>query len=244
MTFEEAKTEYAIRYYLWAKEETRLEVERGFPLLKRFDISICRKYLRQIFRLPKEAQYDFAQLLTKRCCQLVLVGETLSNKELAEIKKYAESSTFMLDPAKEAFFRRQLEGDVTTKLNRKRFKQIIKEQLIPIFGLEERWGGGGTWRYVTPVEGLRMETYIDTGGRCHQLSYFHRIIFSGSQTLEETTSALSWLGLTGGSTSWDDLEDSKAEATAQILAEVCAYFLKIAPKLLKGLADANETRSE
>jgi hypothetical protein len=49
-----------------------------------------------------------------------------------------------------------------------------------------------------------------------------------------TISALSWLGLSSG-TNWNDLEDSKAELTAGLVAELCAHFLNVAPKLLTGI---------
>src|SRR5207247_1574195 len=101
----------------------------------------------------------------------------------------------------EAFFQRRLDGDQSAKLNRGRFIKILKECLTPVLGREDRWGGGGTWRYNTPIDSLRVETYLDTGGTHHQLCYSHRIIFSGHQTLIEQTSALSWLGLTS-QTSW------------------------------------------
>ena len=214
-----------------------MEIERGFPLLKRMDISICRRYLRRMAQLSSEDQRAFSDLLVKRFHPeaLKLLGETLSSEEVAEIKRYTNAGALELDPVEEAFSQRQMRGDLTAKLDRRRLRKIIKEILTPILGREGGGGGGGTWRYSTPVENVRVETYLDTGGTHHQLCYFHRIIFLGHQTLEEQTSVLCWLGL-ASQTSWRHLDDSKVEATARLLAEPCAHFLEVAPKLLKGIA--------
>jgi len=239
MTFREAQEEFAVRHYLWAREESRMEVERGFPLLKRMDISICRRYLRRMAQLSPEDQRAFSTLLVKRFhpqAMKLLGEEALTGEEVAEIKRYTAGHAVELDPVEEAFSQRQLAGDPTTKLDRKRFKKIAKECLTPVLGHEDGWGGGGTWRYVKPVGNLEVQTYLDTGGTHHQLCYSHRIIFSGHQTLIEQTSVMFWLGLGGGATYWHDLEDSKAEATAHLLAELCDHFLEVAPRLLKGIA--------
>jgi hypothetical protein len=237
VTFQEAQEEFAVRYYLWAGEETRKEVEQGFPLLRRMDTGMCRRYLRRMAQLSTEAQHAFAALLVKRFHPLALklLGDTLSSEEIAEITRYADVTAVEFDPLEEAFFQRQSEGDPSTKLNRRRFKKVVKEYLIPVLGREDKWGGGGTWRYKTPIENLCVETYLDTGGTHHQLCYSHAIIFSGYQTLIEQTSVLSWLGLSG-QTSWRQLDDSKAEATARLLAELCDHFFKAIPNLLKRIS--------
>jgi len=136
-------------------------------------------------QLSPEAQHAFAALLVKRSHPLAmkLLDDRLSSEEIAEIIKYADGSAVELDPVEEAFFQRQLEGDPSTKLNRRRFKKLVKQCLAPVLGREDRWGGGGTWRYNTPVENLCVETYLDTGGTHHQLCYSHTIIFSGYLTL-------------------------------------------------------------
>ena len=237
MTFQEAQEEFAVRYYLWAGEETRKEVEQGFPLLSRMDTGMCRRYLRRMAQLSTEAQHAFAALLVKRSHPLAmkLLDDPLSSEEIAEITEYADATALERDALEEAFFQRQVEGDPSTKLNRRRFKKIVKECLAPVLGREDRWGGGGTWRYKTPIENLRVETYLDTGGTYDQLCYSHTIIFSGYQTLIEHTSALDWLGLSS-QTSWRQLDDSKAEATARLLAELCVHFFKAIPNVLKGIS--------
>lgn len=241
MTFTKAQEEFAVRYYLWAREESRLEIERGFPLLKRMDTSICRRYLRQIAQLSPQDQHAFATMLIKRFHPQVirLLGEeALSSEEVATIKRYTRGHVIELDPVEEAFFQRQIRADPTTKLDRKRFRKIIKESLAPILGQGEKDDGGGTWHYITNIENIRIVTHVDTGGKHDQLSYFHRIIFSGYQALHEQISVLDWMGLSSA-THWRQLDDSKAEVTARFLAELCDHFLKVAPKLLKGINLAN-----
>ncbi len=238
MTFNQAQDEFAVRYYLWANEEARMEVEKDFPILKRMDKARCRKFLRHMAQLSKEDQYVFAALMVKRFHPhaLKLMGEpSITADEIAEIKRYNDACVMELDPIEQAFLERELAADSTTRLNRKKFTTIVKTSLLPVLGKPDSWGGGGSWRYQNPIGNLRVDTYFDTGGGHHQLCYSHAVIFSGYQTLTEQTSLLSWLGLSS-QTDWNNLEDSKAEPTAKLSAELCAHFLDVAPKLLKGIS--------
>lgn len=240
MTYNEALEEFAFRYYLWARDEARLEVEHGYPWLKRMDDEDCRKHLRRMAQLPIEEQQAFTALFVRSRHDPRAVERAgdvpLSSEDIARRNRYYDSLAFEFDPVQQAFLRRQLHGDPTTKLDRRRFRKIVKECLAPIFGKEDRGGGGGWWFYTTSVEGLRVITDVDTGGTVHQLSYSHGILFSEREPLREGISVLQWLGLIGGSTCWSQIEDSKAEETAHFLAELCDHFLKAAPKLLEGLA--------
>ena len=233
----EAQVEFAARYYLWAREEARLEVERGFPLLKRIDTSSCHRFFQRMSQLSLADRQIFAALLVKRFHQhaMKLFGENLSADEVAEIKRYTDGGCHQFDQVEEIFVQRQLDGDPNKKLNRKHFRKLLKGCLITTLGQEDAWGGDGTWRYNNTIENLRVETYLDTGGQFDQLCYSHRIIFSGYQTLVELTSVLFWLGISN-QTCWQQLDDSKIEATAHLLSDVCAHFLDSMPKLLKGIA--------
>jgi hypothetical protein len=236
MTFEQAQAEFAVRHYLWAAEESRLEVERGFPWLSQMHTRICRLYLKRMAELSIDDRHALAALLVKRfhVKALKLLGENLSDEEITEIKHFADGGALEIDPVENDFYQRQSKGDPTVKLNRGRLKNIAQERLSSIFVNEDHWGGGGTWRYSTPIGDMAVQTYVDTGGAQHQLCYFHRIIFSGSQALVEQTSLLSWLGLSS-QTHWRQLDDSTTEEAVRILADACSHFICIAPKLLKGI---------
>lgn len=237
MEFEEAQKEFSVRFYRWANEEARLEVEREFPLLRQMDNSSCRIHLRRMERLSTEDQQAFVALLVKRYHPqaIKLLGETpLSDKESDKIKKYVRSFAYESDPVEQEFIQRQLNGDPTTKLDKRRFVKIIKECLEPIFGKEDRGGGGGAWSYTTIIEGLTVRTWINTAGR-NNLQYNHMIVFSGKQYLQRGVSVDYLLGL-GATNYWYQIEDSKAEETAHLLAELCGHFMNAAPDLLKGLA--------
>jgi hypothetical protein len=85
-------------------------------------------------------------------------------------------------------------------------------------------------------------TWIDTGGRL-QLRYDHEIvpydaIVSGRVTKYPLfrLSLVSWLGISGGETTWDDLGDEDAEPVAKLLAKLISHFMNVAPKLLEGLS--------
>ncbi|MCE5200455.1 MAG: hypothetical protein ABFD54_12140 [Armatimonadota bacterium] len=239
MMYKEAQEEFNYRYYCWAREEAHLEIANGFPFMRRIDNAYCRKHLRRMAQLSIEEQQAFTALLVKRGHEPRAVERAgdvpLSSEDIAKINRYFAEFPLELDPEDQAFLQRELQGDPTAKLDRKRFREIIKESLRPIFGKEDRWGGGGCWSYTTSIECLQVTTYIDTGGRYHQLSYDHRIMFAEIEPLHEGISVLHWLGFSSG-TDWSQVEDSKAEETAHLLAELCDHFLKAAHGLLEGFA--------
>jgi len=235
MTFSDAQAEFALRYYRWAREEFRSEVEHGFPSLKRLKTrpsSLCLHWMEQ---LTPDNQYRFAAALVKRFRKPVLAatGETLNNWETQMIKRYTDSILVTPHPSDA----RPRISAAALKLRRNNMGILLKHYLAPVFKQEPEKRGGGTWRYSSPIADLQLHTHLDFGGRSRLVEYSHSIVFSGYFLLVQFASVESWLGLAGG-TSWSylDVDEVEAEKTAQLIAELCAHFLEAARALVEGIS--------
>lgn len=235
MTFKEAHVEFSARYYLWALGEFRIEIESGFPLLKRLDTQASKTCVRLMRQLSPSDQRLFADALVKRfhLQGVAAFGHNLSSGEMSVIQDYI-NSLLTTSTEEGTLLSGATAGDQGSKLNRKVFANILKNCLSPLLGNTFEKRGDGEWRYVWRVGDFKVHTYIDIGGRFHQLSYHHNIVFSGFDMLVDHASVHSWFGLSS-QTHWR-VDDSKVEATAHLLTELCDRFLRVAPKLLKGIS--------
>lgn len=235
MTFSEAQAEFAIRYYQWAREEFRREVEQGFPVLKRLKTRPSSLCLYWMAKLTPENQLKFADGLAKRFRKdaLQITGETLDDWQVGMIKRYTESGVSLPDPR----YDRPEISSVALKFQRKNMWEMVKRHLAPVLKGKPENRGGGTWRYSSSIGKLRLDTHLDFGGRSRLVEYSHNIVFSGYYLLIQFASVESWLGLAGG-TSWSsrDIEQSEHEQTAQLIAELCAHFLQATPRLVEGIS--------
>jgi len=80
-------------------------------------------------------------------------------------------------------------------------------------------------------------TFLDVGGRAHQLAYTQTIRAADPRPLHEGLSICSWIGL-GGQTARNQLTEADAPAAAPSLARICAHSLRAAPALVAGLSPA------
>ena len=192
MTFEEAHAEFSVRYYLWALEEFRVEIQEGFPLLKRLDTQPSKTCVRLMQQLSVSDQSAFANALVKRFHRqaMTIVGDTLSPDDTQMIQNYIDSG-LITSPEEDAVWDRRLAGDPALKLNRKVFTKTLKDFLFPVLGPDIESRGNGEWGYNCRIGSFQAYTRLDVGGRFHQLCYSHDIVFSGYQLLVERASVLS-----------------------------------------------------
>jgi hypothetical protein len=73
------------------------------------------------------------------------------------------------------------------------------------------------WKYTTRVGEWVFSTFIDVGGSTHQLAYQQAIHSAGQQLLKEGISVLSWLGVGGGHTQWNQLTGADIDSAAASL---------------------------
>ncbi len=233
-----AQLEFDERYYRWALDDWRREIDEGFPFLTTLQGLLQKPILRLMNSLDGDERWLLAKALVKRGREdgvLTRWGDPFTDEDrqfeqlFLDMVSTVVSQPIILD-LKDARARKR----VFPKLNRRKFRRHIVTALSPVLGERyENWGGG-EWRYNTPVGPWQIMTYIDAGGSIHQLCYEHDIIASEHVYLTQNINLLRWLGI-GSQTEWQGVGDSDAEATAKALAKIVGHFMSAVPKLLEGL---------
>jgi len=234
----DAQFEFGKRYYQWALSDWKREIENDFPFLR----SVKEKLvLKMMEALDSNQRSTLAKALVKRHQQpeiLAQYGDTFTEEE----KRFAQLYLEMVNGVVAGIV--PLDDDTKKyyhdpkSLNRRKLKNRVITVLTPVLGEKyKNWGGREAWRYRTLIGPWELITYIDVGGRFHQLTYGHYIVAAETEhvRLAEAISLLSWLGISG-QTDWEYLNDSDIQSTANTLAKICSHFLNTAPRLLEGLS--------
>lgn len=242
MTFQNPRDEFAVRYYLWAKEEFRLEIGQDFSLLRRIPAVAAMTCLKLMDRMSASERHFFGATMVKRFHEgSRLLGESTSttslgdNDEEQEIVKLYRAT--LMATARDAISAREYKN-APPRVKSSKLKGRLKVVLGPILGeAEPAQRESPVWYYSTKIYGLTVRTCIDATAGDYSIHYYHSIGTFNTPThvaLYEHISILSWLGLIS-STSLDPISESQLEPTVQVLADACQRFLDVAPKLLKGL---------
>lgn len=238
----------AIRYYQWAQDDFQREIREGFTFLQRIkDRYISFRVLPIMKSLNSLEQQTLASALLKHFHPRAvrLLDEGFTSEEQAMFDWYSEVRRAI--PSEELQHRElEVAGKIHYKVDRKVFRQQLKESLEPILGTNVEYWGRSEWNYQTKVGKLNLMTFVDIGGDYHQLTYGHCLDYEHDITDAERliftnppnrafgyTSMLAWLGLSS-ETTWDMLTDADVEETAQTLALFCSHFLKALENILDG----------
>jgi hypothetical protein len=238
MDIQQAKDEFAVRYYQWAMEDFWREIREGFPLLRRIKGSRVPRLLAIVESLQPEEQFRLAVALVKRVHPraLELLHAPLTTEEKVLVSRLLDLLVIPT-PGEMEISRQITVGTISLKVSRKGFAALIKKELQPILGNVTERCGPHEWLYTTPIENWIVYTFIDVGGRHHQLNYEHTIGLPDTPlytNLVERVSLLRWLGITG-QTMWDELTEPELPEAAKTLALLCSHFMQATPKLLEGL---------
>ena len=236
MDFEKTKDEFLVRYYWWALEDFKREIYKGYPFLRAFKWKETSVVLKIMESLAENDRIAFSKALVKRFHKraLEITGEFLTSEEETMCNDYLVASRIQT-PEEIEMCEREITGETIFKIDRKRFANLIKVEMEAIFGAKCKKMSDGVWQYASRVEGWELQTYINVGGRYHQLSYGQSLKIAPRFCLAEQISLLSWLGISG-QTSWSYLTEKNVPETARVVAQLCEHFLQVAPKLLAGLS--------
>jgi hypothetical protein len=261
MTLEQARSEFAVRYYRWALQESRREVAHEFPLLRKMGNHDADRFLSLMNSMPKEQRFSLAAALVKRSHipkGIQGTGEQLSSDDQKAVEKWRQA--FLVATPKERAIAQQKEAGEWIQLKRKKLASLIERELQPILGEPEvtPWPRSSEgWSYRSEVHGWKIGTNVDLGGKFHQLGYAHHIhgprpaepIRSKSHWISQmpyaqmilepgcydgAISIFSWLGI--GQTQWTDLSDDDAPVVAASVAELCQHFMMAAHALLADIS--------
>jgi hypothetical protein len=247
MTFENPRDEFAVRYYLWAQEEFRLEIEHDFPLLRRIPAIPAKTCLKLMSQMSLSEKQFFAQTMVRRFhAGSRLLGEAQTSLSLGESPEEQELISLyrvsLRDVGLEVMLTQERK-DAPPNVSRRKRKARLREMLGPILGEEESaLKEAPVWYYSSEILGFNVRTCLDVVGGHRSISYNHGIYIQSHEIFFGDISILSWLGMTSG-TAFNPISEVELEPTVQVLADVCQRFLDVAPKLLKGIKAEGKTVS-
>jgi hypothetical protein len=253
MTFSEAKREFSIRYYLWAKSEFEREIEQSFPDLRLPNIIGVRSVYHLMRLLKRSDQMKMAHGLLKRFHPEAVesLREDCSREETTLVAKRDACHIIEND--------RQLTGPEEgkkfaskSKLRRKiltEFKRVYGSECLALASV----GLDPELVFKMRCCGWILSTHFEFNGRHRQMDYCHHIhseattAYGGAPAMSigEWISFTSWLGISGAVTQWEYLIDEEIDMASDAVMRFCGRFIGAAPKLLAGLefehiSDANE----
>jgi hypothetical protein len=221
--------EFAARYYRWALEQWRLEIDGGFPLLRTLRDSACTEVLEIMKTMSRDERLEMALILSKRqhLRGVEALGETFSVEEQRLWEHWRHQRTEIR--------RNSTEAAALSELRKKRiapFRAAIRQVVVPLLGKEVENCHGALYQYEVPIGRFTVATRIDFTGRWNDFYYDHLIRRTeDSFHFPRSVSVEQWFGIVG-STQWEGLSDEDIPGAVDTLALVCRRFLEAAPHLL------------
>jgi hypothetical protein len=218
-----ATHEFAVRYYRWAVQDTRAEMEAGFPLVSRLGEENAESYLSVINRLDRPDRYDLVAAFIKRFHP---VATRLLNEEMTrEEEKLLEWATDK---------RREMLGAPPRprpRVSSRKLKSILENELQKRLSPPPELSNVGPkmFRFMSHFGPWVVQTWLDYGRRPQ---YFHHIDGEGT-SLAKFVSIESWMGISG-TTDWTIGPKSEMEIATTMVDAIERFFLAV-PGLLEGL---------
>ena len=256
MSPEEAKAEFTVRYYRWALQDFKREIDEGFPFLKGFKTGSPVEVLEMMSGRSRSEQLTLASALVKRFHKDAVesAGDRMTADEAAVCKEYLDRVP-KAHPLEIALLRRAAAGERGVYANRGKLARLVRAELKGGMQVLEAEDLEGVFSYQNIVDGWQITTRVHTRERHAQLAYEH-IIWSVKKVVPVTwakgtwregqqewdpvmlhnwISFAGWLGISSR-TQWSELVDADASQAAKQFAALCRHFLSAAPALLSGLA--------
>ena len=251
-----AKTDFQVRYYLWAASEWEKEIHDGFPNLRSFKGGIPSGTYRFMQLFGKREQMTIARALLKRFHPDAVnaLGEACSAEEQTLRRK--RDAYLVPSPTEEDVAARRNAGEKVKFASKrklqtammKKFQLAFRERCTnsnyddlcdPSSLFETKCCGG--WNISTQFWFGRRESLIDYNQSIQSELTFHQKgetgDYTGSLLLEEAISFCGWLGI--GPTQWPYIKSEEVDQTCNTVVQHCQHFFEVAPKLLQGLEVEN-----
>jgi hypothetical protein len=257
VTPEAAQIEFNVRYYRWALQDFRREMEEGFPFLKGFKTGSPADVMELMSGKSRDEQSVLASALVKRFHKdgVEAAGDRMTAEEEVACKEYLDRVP-KAHPLEVALLRRSAAGEAGVYANRARLVRLVKAGLKEAgMQVSRPENAAGVLSYEHVIGGWQIVTRVHTREKHAQLAYNH-IIWSVKKVVPVTwaegtwregqqemwpvqlhnwISLAGWLGISSR-TQWSDLVDSDGPQVAKELAALCKHFLHAAPTLLAGLS--------
>lgn len=229
------KDQFDTRLFAFARGEFDSEIESGFPILRTFPTGNGFWAKTFMERLPQVERYAVASALTKRW---MLRAAELSGESMTDVDK--KMVDLFLSSAEEGSTQSEwsIRNDILSRpggrVRRRRFGEMLRQGLQPVFGNTALSIGPAAWRYHSVNRHWTVYTTVDIGGRFHELSYSHSIERQRFEWLREDISVLSMFGI-AGQTSWSGLTETDCSDVVVCLSSLCRRFMERVPSLLESI---------
>jgi hypothetical protein len=252
MDFELLQREFNLRYYRWALQDSRREIENDFPFVGGFKSGPTWHVKDMMAKMPLNNRLFFGAALVKRFHKEAVeaAGDQITEAETKQCDEYLRRALYP-SSAGFALERRLRAGERAVYANRTTLARLVKLELKSV-GLRpfESENVAGVLSYQSTIDGWQIITQVHTREKHAQLAYNHIIwsvekvrpvtLGNGRQELwpvqlHNWISFTGWLGISSR-TEWTDLLDSDSPQAAKELAALCQHFLRVAPELLAGLS--------
>ncbi len=224
MTIEES-------YLRWALEERKREQVQGFPTLQTFPNGIAPRFLNFCEHLESsDVELFGVELLLGRlvdkCGLRAIVLPERSDRGRSLVAEFYAS---VLTPTAEEWKRRSSGAEQEAQsASRKKMLDTILTLVGANVGTLVRRSRTSVLIRTKVAVGF-VNTYIDTGGRIDQITYWQELESEGEMPLGRT-SVLPWLGLSG-QTGWSDLRKEEFTAVAGRMRILLEDFILFAKRL-------------
>jgi len=216
------RDEFAVRYYHWALEDARSQVEGNLEALRAIRGSSAIRSVAYLDSLTREGQMEVLGALIKvfHPRAVVLTGKPKTEREERLVA--------------EAIERRRGENPLEASLGeRKRMKPreftvAAKPALASLLGGTVEELVPKTEQFTTRLGNWNLKTVIKYS---RPVSYLHRIEDETGHRIADSISILSWLGLSS-QTLFDLIPEGEEQQAARTIVELCARFKNAALQLL------------
>jgi len=251
MDLEQARQEFQIRHYLWAKLKAAEEMKDEFPHFWLFKGGPSWRFYQFIKQLDKDEQVLLVNAKLKRSHRYAVaaLGEKVSAAEKAIEEQYFNYSRLPCEIERDIAVRRR-RGEKIKFASKRRIQQAMVSSFERAFrhlGLEMNGNVGHESAFVL----MKCSDWlVQTGfyfGRTQSLIKFTHVIVSEDRICHPTTpgvtgpalllaNALCWIWL--GTMQWEYLTNDDIEPACDSVITLCREFFDELPKLLQGLERA------
>lgn len=220
-----ASRAFAVRYYRWALDDARREVEKDFPRIRGVKGKMAFRALTFLESLSQKQRHAAARALVRRFHSEGMAGsgESMTVEDDDWVSKWLAA----------ARIESLLEFQPRDRPSRSLFRKAVLQQLGPILSSEFQKHSSTTGVFRTQIGPWTLVTTVGFGARPF---YFQHVWMGPRATLGPVTgSLLARLGITG-QTTWDLLGAGNEEEAAFALASDCTAYLQTLPELLRDLS--------
>lgn len=242
---------FARRYYLWCLEQSRRELEAGFPSIRAIKSHVAFLFLdfaetcsqKELRTLMVEGIKRFNPRATELTNDYITPDEeTIRSRFVAffqdEVILHGQRFSRMRTPTKKAeIWQRELAGKTSTQIESKQLKRALLETFEPMWGKPERTHSFGL-HFSKPFGSWHVTTVLDFAGHA-QLNYEHHIcarrrIDLCPTDLNPGICPMTWFGIHRG-TAFDLIQTGEIQEVAETVARFSSRVLEVVPALLSGL---------